>query len=444
MKIFPLLKKARKFISNSLWILSENILRLFVGFFVGVYVARYLGPDEFGIYNYCLAILTILTPILKLGLDNILVKEFVNRYHEKIDIIKTGVILKGGMALGLTFILFTVYYVTSSYNLLLISIMSIGYIFQGFEVFGFYYQSIHENKKITQCKLIQLLFSSVLKLAAIHLNCNIIVFVWLYTIDLITLYIALYIFYQVDHAKIKWREVPFSTEKSMKLVRESWPFILSGVAGLIYMRADQIMIKNMLGDSAVGEFSAAVRLSEIIYMIPNMLLLVLFPVITKIFNENKERYIFIVRRLFDLMVVIAWFMIIPISLLSNYIIDLLYGAQYAGAAQILTAHVFCALFVFIGIANSAWVVNEKLGKITLLRTLLAACLNIALNMYLIPKYGAVGAAYATCISQFMASIGLNVLTKSTRPWFYRQIVSLVTFGFGLYKIFYAGKYEKSL
>lgn len=66
-----------------MWILSENILRLFVGFFVGVYVARYLGPDEFGVYNYCLAILTILTPILKLGLDNILVKEFVNRHHEK-------------------------------------------------------------------------------------------------------------------------------------------------------------------------------------------------------------------------------------------------------------------------------------------------------------------------------------------------------------------------
>jgi len=433
MSLTNIYHRIQKYITNSLWILSENILRLLAGFFVGVYVARYMGPSDFGVYNYALSIITIITPLLKLGMDNILVKEFVNNKKEVKDIAKTAIIMKGSVAFVLSTILFIGYAVAPSENALFIMIMSIGYIFQALEVFGFYYQSVHQNKKITQCKLIQLLVSSLMKLIAIYMNATLFIFVILYVIDLLTLYLSLYIYTIFDKNSSFIAHGKFSLQIAKKLINESWPFVLSGVAGLIYMRADQIMINNMLGEQSLGEFSAAVRLSEVVYMIPNLLLIVIFPVVTRAYQENKEKYEFIVQRLFDLMVLIAIAIIVPIAFFSKEIIHILYGSNYDASAQILKVHIFCAIFVFIGISNSVWVINENLGRITLIRTVLAALLNVGLNLLFIPKYGAVGAAYATCFSQFMASVGFNILTAPTRIWFYRQIKSIITCGIGVFK-----------
>ncbi|EES4585823.1 flippase [Escherichia coli] len=425
--------KIKKYLTNSLWILSENLLRLITGFFVGIYVARYLGPGEFGAYNYSLSILTIMTPFLKLGIDNILVKEFVNNKESSETLISTSFVMKSVAGIILTGLLLVGYAIAPSENALFVLIMSIGYIFQSLEVIGFYFQSIHENKKVTQCKLIQLAVSSLVKIIAIKMGCALIVFVCLYTIDLVMLYLTLFLFYKKSKNVPRLKINLYSNGCAKKLFLESWPFILSGFAGLIYMRVDQIMIKNMISETALGEFSAAVRLSEVIYMLPNLILIVLFPVVTKVFAENKEKYIFIVRRLFDLMVVLALTLALPISIFANDIISMLYGSAYSTAGEILSIHVFCSIFVFIGIANSTWVINEKLGKITIYRTVLAAIINIVLNFFLIPKYGPIGAAYATCISQFMASIGFNVISRSTRPWFYRQMVAVMTCGVNIYK-----------
>ncbi|MDD8629164.1 oligosaccharide flippase family protein, partial [Escherichia coli] len=177
--------KIKKYLTNSLWILSENLLRLITGFFVGIYVARYLGPGEFGAYNYSLSILTIMTPFLKLGIDNILVKEFVNNKESSETLISTSFVMKSVAGIILTGLLLVGYAIAPSENALFVLIMSIGYIFQSLEVIGFYFQSIHENKKVTQCKLIQLAVSSLVKIIAIKMGCALIVFVCLYTIDLV-------------------------------------------------------------------------------------------------------------------------------------------------------------------------------------------------------------------------------------------------------------------
>jgi len=109
---------------------------------------------------------------------------------------------------------------------------------------------------------------------------------------------------------------------------------------------------------------------------------------------------------------------------SRTFIGILYGPSYFAAAPILAVHIWAAVFVFLGVGQNSWTINEGLTKLALWRTIVGAGMNILLNLILIPRYGGLGAAYATVVSYAAAAVFMNASDRRTRGIFRRQIDAL--------------------
>jgi O-antigen/teichoic acid export membrane protein len=211
---------------------------------------------------------------------------------------------------------------------------------------------------------------------------------------------------------------------AVQKLKESWPLIFAGVAVSLFLKIDQIMIKEILTDSAAGSYAAAVRLSETWYFIPMMITTSLFPAIVNAKVRNDGSHLIRMQRLFDLMIYLSFAIALPITFLSPFIIELLFGIEYIAAAQILIIQIWTSIFISLGVASGVWLINENKQKLIFLQTTLGAVLNIVLNFIFIPSYGIVAAALTSAFSQLFASLLFDLFFKSTRILFTMKLKAI--------------------
>jgi len=403
---------------------SEQALRIIAGLFVGIYVARYLGPEQFGVYSYAVAFVALFGVIAKLGLDGIVVRDLVNQPEKRDIYLGTAFWLKLiGTLLMLSTLAIAVRFTSNdSTTNLYIFIIASGLIFQSFAVVDSYFQSKVLSKYVSIAKLIQLSLSSVLKLYFIFIQADLFWFVLVSLIDQITLALALAVAYWRQKIGSFFRRFDFGTAKAMLI--NSWPLILSGIAGILYMRIDQIMIKEMLGEREVGLYSAAVRLSEAWYFVPTIITTSVFPAIVNAKKISQELYQARLQNLYTALVWIAIAVAVPMTFLSDWLITFLYGDIYKDAGQVLIIHIWAGVFVSLGVASGSWFTSENLQQYAFYRTSSGAIINIILNLILIPMVGLIGAAIATVIAQSMAALFFDVVTKKTRMVFYMKLKTI--------------------
>lgn len=391
------------------------MLRIISGLLVGVWVARYLGPEHFGVFSYVLAFTAIFGGIAKLGLDGIVVRELV-KFPEKRDYyLGTAFWLKVfGAIIVLMVVAMILPFADNNYKTnIYIYIISLGLVFQSFEVVEFYFQAKVWAKFISICKVVQLLISGLIKVFLIFINAELLFFVLVASLDVLFLGVCYYIAYKLKVKSSFFRF--FNLNIAFELIKNSWPLIFSSLVIMIYMRIDQIMLKEISGAYEVGIYSAAVRLSEAFYFIPMIITSSLFPLIIK--NKMKSEFVYIkgLRYLYTFLVWLAIIISVPMFFLSDWIVDFFFGSLYKQAAKVLVINIWASIFVFLGVAFSRFLLVENMTKAALSRTFFGAIVNIILNFWLIPLYGAVGAAFSTLIAQFAANIAYDIFDKRLHP-----------------------------
>lgn len=418
----------QRYFANTSWLFAEQIVRLVAALFVGIWVARYLGPYKFGVFSYAVAFVAIFASIAKLGLDGIIVRDLVHEPEKRDIYLGTGFWLKViGAFISIALLAFSSFIFTSNAPIINIYIFIIasGVVFQSFEVIDFYFQSQVLSKYVSLCKLMQLFISSVVKIYFIINGKDLIWFVVVSLIDQITLAFSLHFAYGFQ--KIKYFYRFFDLVIAKKLLKDSWPLIFSGLVIMIYMRIDQIMLKEMLGEREVGLYSAAVRLSEAWYFVPMVITSSLFPAIVSAKKVNRETYETRLERLYAFLVWLAIVIASLMTLLSDWLVPLLYGQAYQEASKILVIQTWAGVFVFLGVASSRWYLNENLQKISTFNTVIGGFSNIYLNLLLIPKYGVYGAAFSTLISYAISAYFMNLAFSRTRANFFRMTKSIYTY-----------------
>ena len=403
---------------------GEQVLRIIAGLFVGIYVARYLGPEQFGIYSYAAAFVALFGTIARLGLDGIVVRDLVNHPQERDVYLGTAFWLKLiGAFLTLGLLAIAVQFTSNDATTnLYIFIIASGLIFQSFDVVDFHFQSKVLSKYVSIARLIQLALSSILKLYFIFIQADLLWFVLVSLVDQITLALSLAFAY--------WRQKigsffgHFNLGAAKTMLRNSWPLILSGIAISLYMRIDQIMIKEMLGEREVGLYSAAIRLSEAWYFVPVIITTSLFPAIVNAKKISQELYNKRLQRLYFIMFYFAVVVALPVTFMAESIVVTLYGTHYQDAGIVLTVHIWAGVFVGLGVVNGQWFLAENLQQLATLNTLIGAAANVILNYFLIPIYGITGAAFATFASYGVSAYLTLFLYKKTRGRFY-EITSAI-------------------
>jgi len=420
----------RKYFANTSWLMGERILRMGVSLFVGIYVARYLGPERYGLLSYANSFVGIFLALATLGLDEVVVRELLKTPEQREKILGTSFLLKLIGTLLMWVAIFTAVPFTENdlQTNILIIIIAFGAVFQAFNVIDLNFQAKVKSKYVVHSQFVQLIISSIVKIILVVNEAPLIWFASVYSLDVIVLAMGLVFAYLYNGENIfSWK---WSFETSKYLLHDSWPLIFAGVVVSVYMKIDQVMIKEMLGAKEVGLYAAAVKLSEAWYFFPMAIASSLFPAIINAKVYQKEVYYQRLQKLYDLMVWIAIAIALPISILSSWIVELLYGNEYLESSSVLNIHIWSGIFIFLGVASSKYLLAENYIKKTFYRTFVGALLNIIMNYYLIGIMGIKGAAISTFASHFFAAYFYDILDKDLRKMFIMKTKSL--FFYSLY------------
>ena len=424
-KIFDKRNKSENYfliIRNASWLTLDRIIRLGGSALIGVLITRYLGPEKFGILSYTTALPNLFLAFTGLGMDQIAVRELVRNEKPQNSILGTAFSIRGlGGIVSLLIALVSVSIFTGNdqFIFLLVLISSFKFLFLSFDVIDFWFQSQTASKYPIIARNTAFIVVSVLKIFLLFLKAPLIYFVIITAVEFIFASIALVIIYKIKGNKIFEWKFDFTLAKS--LLKEGFPLMIAALAASVYYNIDQIVIGNYFSKTEVGFYSAALRLSEIWYFIPVAFYSSVFPLMTKLKDENEKLFFRRFSAIASILFWISFVFAIVMSFSSGFLINIIYGNRFSVSAQILSVHIWSCVFIFVGIAVSIWTMVNGFQYITLISCLTGAVINIILDVVLVPVYKGVGAAYATIIAYSVANYFVYFLIPKSR-----RIIILVT------------------
>ncbi|WP_321389361.1 flippase [Emcibacter sp.] len=406
-----------KIVYNFLWLFLEKGAQLFFLFFTTVWLARYLGPSDFGVYNYAISFVMLFLPLGQMGLNGVVIHRLVSRAALIRKTLGTAIILQfiGGMIAFLT-VLIMLNVLRPDYDrhffwtLIAASILFA----KPFDVLDSFFQSRTESKYVVFAKLISLAAFVTCTIYGIWAGLPGDYFVSLKASSFFIIAVALIYFYHRS-AGDSILACRFSSHHASYLLKKSWPLLLSGATAAVYMKLDQIMIGEMADDFSVGIYAAAAQISELWYFLPWLIISSAFPYLIKSKNDQAG-YDKKLQILYNFMALCGFLIAVITSVCSNIIINLLYGKEFVEASFILAVHVWAGVFIFMRTVLSRWLIIENLTIYSIITHGAGAMVNVALNFVLIPEYGGLGAAYATVFSYALASyFSLFLIPKGRQP-----------------------------
>ncbi|PJZ45493.1 hypothetical protein CH361_10730 [Leptospira brenneri] len=404
---------------------ADKLLKLCVGIFVSVFIVRYLGPEWFGKYNYVNALLVLSGTLISFGSEGILVKMFVSEESDHLEILSASFwihLIFSFQSLLLSFII--IWFLRPEDDLyFLFGFLCIPSLFKCFSVVRYVYESKLEVKYIVWIENIVFLVVSAIRIFIIVNKYSFSALFATFAVEGILTSLSIYFFYVKKHVNFIFQ--PPNLNRISKILFDSFPLLMAGLAIIVYMKIDQIMIGSMLGDSALGFYSVGVRWSEFWYFIPIGLASSFFPNLIKLKNELSLEYEKRFLLLHGMVFWIAFIGAFAIQFVADPLIIFLYGDLFHSSSAILKIHIWSGVFVFWGVAGGNYFLIENLQKYTVWKSICGLVVNVILNYLWIPTYGIMGAAIATLISQFCASTLFLAFVRDLRPLLKIQLLSLV-------------------
>ncbi|RUS98506.1 O-unit flippase [Dulcicalothrix desertica PCC 7102] len=404
-----------KIISNIAWILIDRVFSTGVTFIIGVWLARYLNPEQYGTLRYVIAFVALFSPVASLGMSSILTRDLVEKPSEQNKLLGSacGVqFISGTFAACLAIVSIRVLAPQDTLLCLFVAIASSIFLFQPLTIVEQWFESRVESRYTILSKNISFVLSTILKVILIIYKAPLITLIFLLAVEPIIYSFALISSYHFHKQSVKsWL---FNLSKAKYLIQESMPLVLTGLAVSIYLKIDQIMLGLMADKTVVGVYAVAASLSEIWFFIPIAFKSSLYPDIIKSKNLSKEVYQERLQKFYDLMAVLAYCIVIIFIPISHYLILSTYGSEYLSAVPILHVYIWNCIFAFQGIAQSAWLISEGFQQINFYSTASGAIINVFLNLLLIPRFGSLGAAIASLISYAFASYFCFLIFPQTR------------------------------
>ena len=394
----------KRYFANTGWMFSGQIFSLLVSFFIGAWLARYLGPENYGILSYSIAFSGLFGFIASLGVDGILNRDLIKFPDKRDELLGTAFRLKliGGF-IAFTLAIFSIFIFQSDPLVKILAIIfSFSFLLQSINVINFYFQAEVKSEKNVKVVFVSTIISSVLKILAILLGWGIISIVTIYVLEALWQAIGFIVAYRSFGLKIKmWK---FDNKLAKSIFKDSWPLMLASAAGFIYLRIDQVIIGSLLGSYEVGLYAVAVKLVEVWYFIPGVICASLFPAIINAKKNSIQMYKKRLKNLYILVLAISILIAIPITLLAKPIIYILFGSSYHESINILRIYTWSSVGLFLGTAISQYLISENRAKVIFWLNFLAMAVNIILNFIFIPILGLSGAAWATLISYLIIPV----------------------------------------
>lgn len=410
------IKKAFKnrIVKNAGWLMIGRVIHMILSFVIGLLTARYLGPSNFGVLNYAGAYTTFFTAFCTLGINSVIVKNFVDHPDESGETIGTTIVLRllsSFLSIGVIVGIVSVVDKGDKLTVLVVFLYSLSLLFQVFDTFNYWFQSKLMSKYYAIATLISYLIASAYKVLMLSLHMSVEWFAVANSVDVGIVAVIMYIVYR----KKGGPGFSVSFRKAKELLSVSCSYILSGLMVAIYAATDKVMLKHMLDESNVGYYSLAVSIATIWAFVLAAIIDSMNPSIMEYHNTDKEKYLIMNKRLYALVFYISIFASFIICLIAPLFVKVIYGEEFLPAVKPLRIVVWYVAFSYLGVARNAWIVCEKKQKYLKYIYLSSALINVVLNFVLIPYLGTSGAALASLLTQIATIFGVPAIIRPLRP-----------------------------
>lgn len=403
-----------KIVKNATWIIVCRIIQAVLSVLVTMFSARYLGPSGYGLINYAASIVAFVAPIMHLGLSSTLVQEVVNAPEKEGETMGTALTMSftSSFFCILGVVAFTLVANPGEKDTLIVcALYSVLLIFQSIDLLQYWFQAKLKSKYTSIIMLVAYAVTSIYKIVLLITGKSIYWFALAQAIDYLVIAVGLMLIYN----KVGTEKLSFSWAAVKSLFDKSKYYILSNLMITVFAQTDRIMLKIMCGDEATGFYSAAVTCATMASFVFAAIIDSFRPsIFEKKKDATKEEYEKSVAGLYSIIIYLSLAQCVAITLFAPWIIQILYGAEYAPTVSALQLTVWYTTFSYVGSARNVWILAEGQQKHLWVLNLAGAVMNVALNFIFIPIWGILGAAFASLVTQIFTNVFMNMMIPSIR------------------------------
>lgn len=404
----------QKYFQNTSWMFFGKIASMAISFIATAYIARSLGPTSYGELSYAISFVSLFSFIAVLGIDQILYRDLI-KYPEKRDLYMGSAFILRISAAILAIILclcFAFLLSPRDVSIYLIFILCIGFLFNSFQIINYEFQADSKSKFPSILSIYIAITLNILKIFIIIFNQGVIYLAGTLLLESILYTIGFLYYRKKIYGSIKkWK---FDKKISLEILMSSWPLIFSSAFALIYARIDQIMIKNLMDAEAVGLYDAAVRLSEVWYFIPTIIISSILPAVINARKTLEEKYYSRLKKIILFLAISSFSTSLITFLFAPIIIKIIFGPNFIETVPILKVYVWSNVATALNALTINYLILEDRKKTLFISSFTGMAVNVILNIILIPRYGTIGAALATVISYFSLFIFIFTVPNSKK------------------------------
>jgi O-antigen/teichoic acid export membrane protein len=399
---------------NTMVQLGGRGVSLILSFATSILLARYLGRERMGEYGAIFAYLSLFSFLATFSLEPILAREASRRRSEATQIFHTGTMIALSFGLAgaiLASLLAPVFSLSGQLHWLVVIAALDLMIVPALRLPGIVFQvDMKQWFSVGIGLLRQFLWLAALVLLALRHAAFYQVIIARTACGIVEAIIYLKASYRPTFLsgprRLDWTE-------GKQLLRYGYPLALGAIASGIFQRIDQLMLHNMTGDSALGPYVVAVQLTEQFGALPVMLIMSLAPVLS-VTAAQDELFRHYLRVSFRFLMSVVFFVCAVITPITRPVVALLYGKEFLSSASLINVLIWSEAPLFLGVVVIHALIAKNLQRYILISTAVGAGLNIALNLVAIPRWGALGASWATVISYSFAAVFVYLMFHSSR------------------------------
>lgn len=392
-----------RLIHNLTWIMLERLLQVLLSVGVGMMVARHLHPNGMGVLFTIQATIGVLSIPILMGMDPIAL-QWMTRYPRQWDrILRAAMYPRWVLAIGMgVIVLVGGFGIPDGVSWPILVLMGVHGMGLSMGIMSRALESRHEAHLVSKINLAILLVGAILKYIGVMSHQGV---PWFYGVI-----VGEVLLIACCQLSILWQRGFRLWGGGARLIKplliQAWPHMMGMGVVLLYQRLDQGMVYLLSGNVEAGYYGVATRLSEYVTMIPMALFPVLSPIFTALKVNNKTVFLHRLSQLSVGMMIVGGAVLGLMWLIAPWGIPLAFGPLFAPAVPIFRVHCLAMFFFFQVIVLMIYTMNCKTQLYKLALDVVALLLNIALNWMLIPKWGGVGAAWATVVAYaFVMGVG---------------------------------------
>lgn len=375
---------------------------------VGLLLVLVLPLGEFGAYTYATALSAFGMAVMSGGLANLGVKMVLEHERgsaaEKATV--TGLLVAREMLGVVSVAVIALVALTSSDAVAAAAAFgaAASLIARAFDSPEIWYRSHMQSRVVAVRRLVVTLVFFALRIVAILVFPHLWVFIALFVAEAVGGSLLVFSRYLRDPGTPGLSRPSFPV--AYKMIRQSWPLLVSGVANQANLRSDVIVIQAVLGASSVGVYSAAARMSELAFFVPVVFMNATLPLLLKARNDpssSPEAYRSVLQRSYDYAFWLGVLVAVAAGSVGTFVITKFFADDYSQSVGLLWILVIACPFVFMAAVYSKWIIAEGQLWASVTRHGIGAALNIALNLALLPTLGIKAAAISTVMSYIVAS-----------------------------------------